>query len=325
MSKRSEDGFALVAALWALVLVGTVAVSYLGESRQVVRVNDHRNTELRARYAALAGLERAQNVLERLEALSRDAVTQLDPESLSRLIAVWNNLESAFAELRSGCLDTGCYELRVRDLGTALNVNLADEGQLRRFFVVLGIDAREADIAAQSIADWIDVDDAHRGRGAEREYYMALPFPYAPRNGPIVDLWELRRVRGVTNGLLDRAKPHLAVDGAGKINVNAAPKAVLAALPGVGEEALNVVLDARSRGIVFANAFELTQLLTPQARSALQEEMSRFMRLAEFEPRELEIQSTGHSADSSVRVTYRAIYVRVGGRTAQVKRVRLER
>lgn len=325
MRSRREAGFALIAALWALVLVGTVAAAYLMEARHVVRVSENRNAELRARLAALSGLERAHNVLERLHLLSLDAVPMLDLESQARLTRVWNNLGDAFEESATECVADACFELTVRDLGAVLNVNAASEERLRRFFVVLGVDYRKADVAAQSIADWIDVDDLHRARGAERDYYAALPFPHQPRNGPIDDVSELQDVRGMEGELFDLSFPLLTTEGDGKVNLNAAPEPVLATLPGVGREALSVILDARRRGIIFSNAFELSLRLSPQARGWLQEQMSEFMQIVVFEPRQIEVTSTGRSGDSGVRVAFKALYVRSGERVALVKRTRKDR
>jgi type II secretory pathway component PulK len=322
MRDRREAGFALVAALWGLVLVGALAGAYLSESRHVVSVSENRNAELRARYAALAGLERAHNALERLHVLSLDAVTRLDAVSQAHLNLVWNDLDRALEEIARDCLRGGCYEFRVRDLGTALNVNLASESQLRRLFLALGVDYREADIAAQSIADWMDADDLHRARGAEREYYLALAFPYGPRNGLITDLSELRRVRGLSGQLYDLAAPHLSVEGDGKINLNAAPEPVLAAVPGLGPEALRVVLDGRRRGVLLSNVFDLAVRLGPDAQARLRNRMSEFMQVSVFVPRQIEVKSTGWSGDRGASAEFRAVYVRSGERVALVKRSR---
>ena len=322
MRDRREAGFALIAALWGLVLVGALAGAYLGESRHVVRVSENRNAELKARHTALAGLERAHNALERLHVLSLDAATRLDAVSQAHLTSVWNDLHRAFEEIARDCLRDACYDFEVRDLGTALNVNLASESQFRRLFLALDVDYREADIAAQSIADWIDADDLHRARGAEREYYLALPFPYEPRNGPITDLAELRRVRGLSGELYDLAASHLSVEGDGRINLNAAPEPVLAAVPGLGPEAVRVVLDTRRRGVLFSNVFELALRLGPDAQARLQDRMSEFMQVAVFLPRQIEVTATGWSGDRGVAAEFRAVYIRSGERVALLKRSR---
>ena len=320
--KKSERGFALLASLWALVFVGAVAGAYLAESSHVARITRNRNAELQARQAAQAGLERAHNALERLQILRFDPAITLNVESGPRLTRVWNDLEAALAEISRDCLGDACYELEIRDLGTTLNVNTASEAQLRNLFLAVGADYRRADVAAQSIADWTDGDDLHRARGAERSYYLAIPIPYEPRNGPITDLSELTRVRGIDRWLSDAAFPFLTVEGSGRININAAPEPVLAALPGLGTQAIQVILDARRRGVVFSNVFELSLHLGATARAQLREGFRELLSLAVLEPVEIEVTSTG--LYSPLRVPIRAIYVREGERVTQLKRSRLD-
>jgi len=55
---------------------------------------------------------------------------------------------------------------------------------------------------ADAILDWIDADEEQRLLGAERDYYMSLNPPYAPRNGPLASLEELLLVRDVTPAML---------------------------------------------------------------------------------------------------------------------------
>ena len=46
-----------------------------------------------------------------------------------------------------------------------------------------------------ALLDWRDPDDAPRRFGAERDWYVARGL-FPPRNGPLADVRELRRVRG---------------------------------------------------------------------------------------------------------------------------------
>ncbi|MGH7544999.1 MAG: general secretion pathway protein GspK [Gemmatimonadota bacterium] len=322
--RASDRGFALLTALWALVLVGALAGAYLAASRDVVLVSDNRNAEFQATLAARAGLEQVHNAMERLQTLGTETSARLDPTERARLARVWNHLDSSFAGIARGCLDDACYEAEVRDLGTLLNVNLASEAQLRSLFLAAGADYRRADVAAQSIADWIDADDLHRARGAERAYYVSIGSAHPPRNAPIADVRELARVRAVDGEILESALAYLTVEGRGRVNLNAAPQPVLAALPGFGPEIVQAVMEARRRGTIFANLFEVSLLLGPYARARLQEHFAELASLAAFEPEEIQAMSSGRRSEHPIRVTLRAVYVRSGARVAQVKRWRLE-
>jgi general secretion pathway protein K len=87
-----------------------------------------------------------------------------------------------------------------------------------------------------AIADWIDSDDIPRSGGAESSFYRALKPAYSARNGKLMTLTELSLVKGVTPEVLGKLRPYLTTfsDQANSplptININTAPKEILAAL-----------------------------------------------------------------------------------------------
>jgi type II secretory pathway component PulK len=94
------------------------------------------------------------------------------------------------------------------DAHAKLNINRLTLQQLAAIEPFMPEDAQ------QSILDWIDPDEDAQPLGAEAPYYLALPHPYEPRNGPMKSLAELELVAGVDardvrgedwnlNGLLD--------------------------------------------------------------------------------------------------------------------------
>ncbi len=82
-----------------------------------------------------------------------------------------------------------------------------------------------------ALADWIDSDDLPRSGGAESPYYQNLKPGYTARNGKLLTLAELSLVKGFTPEVVSKIRPFVTVfsDQAG-ININTAPKEVLAAL-----------------------------------------------------------------------------------------------
>lgn len=87
-----------------------------------------------------------------------------------------------------------------------------------------------------AVADWIDSDDLPRSGGVETPYYRSLKPAYSTRNGKLMTLTELSLVKGVTPEALGTLRPYLTTysDQAGSplstVNINTAPKEVLAAL-----------------------------------------------------------------------------------------------
>lgn len=172
-------------------------------------------------------------------------------------------------------LDGVELSLTIEDEAGYLNLNRAPGGNLKRLLAILKVTPVEtspdpgatpeafSEMLTAAFEDWRDPDDAPRPGGAERqEYERSEPFAYQPRNGPLtstselslvyqfrdLDLWsgEVVPVEGGDGfvgiggeplmvrrpGLLDL----LTVHGIGaQVNVNQAPEAVLAALPGIFE------------------------------------------------------------------------------------------
>jgi type II secretory pathway component PulK len=102
----------------------------------------------------------------------------------------------------------------------------------------------------------------------------------ARRRGPIYDLTQ---VPGVDSARAARLAPFLTTRGTGAVNVNAAPREVLATLPGIGEEALQVTLLHRGTRPL-QGADELAAMLSKPARTALLAAYAEFVRSTVFAP-----------------------------------------
>jgi general secretion pathway protein K len=139
---------------------------------------------------------------------------------------------------------------------------------LELFFALDPLFSEESDPTTiiSSIKDWLDSgdDDAITGlSGAESDYYQDLDPPYPCRNGPYVHLNELLLVKGISgnlfygNDVLPGLSNYLTVNGVseaennsftydGKININTAELAVIAALlPSESAELAEAVYDYR--------------------------------------------------------------------------------
>ena len=293
---RRERGFALIAALWLLVALSALAleVSLVARERRLAAANTLEGTQARA--AADAGLEHARARLTGM--LERGA---LDP---------WRGVDSVLAGDVALGGGGARYRVTLRDAGRALNLNRATESELRRLFVALRVDAGEADRLAQVIMDWRDPDDLRRARGAEREDYVRDGAPVLPRNGPLQSLDELRYARGMTPEILALARTYLTLLGTGQVNLNAAPRPVLLALPGIGEETAGVLLRHQESRHPFHSLADLGLELSSGARGALEAATSALIARATFETREVEAVSDGWVEGSPVQVHAHGLLVR---------------
>ncbi len=293
---RRERGFALIAALWLLVALSaiTLEVSLVARERRLAAANTLEAAQARA--AADAGLEHARARLAAV--LQRGA---LDP---------WRWPDSLLAGETALGEGVARYRVALRDVGAALNVNRATEAELRRFFVALRVDAGAADRLAQTIMDWRDPDDLRRARGAERADYLRDGAAVLPRNGPFQSVAELGSVRGMTPEILSLARPYLTPLGTGQVNLNAASRPVLLALPGIGEEAAGVLLRHQEAGRPLHSLAALSLELSSGGRAALEADMTSLLARAAFETREVEAVSDGWVEGSPVRARGRGLLVR---------------
>ncbi len=305
---RNERGFALIAALWLLVVLSAIGLEFSLQARQrrlaAINVVD----EARARAAAEAGLE---HVRARMEALLQRAERLQGPLAPEQLADPWGRLGSVLpAEVALG---DQRYRVALRDVNAALNLNRASEEELRRLFTALRIDFGRADEIAQAVLDWRDEDDLHRPRGAERPYYLRHGSPVLPRNGPFADLSELLHVRGMTPEIYEQVRPYLTLLGTGRVNLNAAEPPVLLALPGMSDEAVAVLLRYRRQGRRLGNLFELGQELSPGAERLLVSQLPRLVSRTTVVTHEVEVRSEGWTEGGQLRSEVEGLLVRGGG------------
>jgi general secretion pathway protein K len=100
--------------------------------------------------------------------------------------------------------------------------------------------------------DWKDPDDFHRVNGAESAYYQSLPNPYKAKNARFDTIEELLLVKGMTSDILYGTPEKTGISHfltvnakSTTININAAPKEVLAAIPGSSPEIADGIISYR--------------------------------------------------------------------------------
>lgn len=209
----NRSGFVYILALLVVLVVTTVAVTMAEAGGLHLRAGADRSARQQCREAALGVLR----------AVGNDLDTALAAGRLPQLITV-----ASAGEALGGC--------------TVVILGRDPSGQRPAFGLIpaagrLDVNAVPAaplaalpgmtpEIAA-AIIDWRDADETPQEGGAERGdgAYAGAAVPYAPRNGPIAVLDELRLVRDVTpllwagedanrNGLLDAGED---ADGDGRL------------------------------------------------------------------------------------------------------------
>jgi len=196
------------------------------------------------------------------------------------------------------------------DPASKLHVNLADRAALVGVLRAAAAPGAPIDSLVDALLDWRDPDSLPRRFGDE---------PSRSRNEPLADIAELRYVRGFDDSLVARLSAFLTTRATGAINVNAAPPEVLAALPGLTEEAVRLVMMRRGSAPV-AGADALAGLLSPGARATLLASYPEFVRAAVFAPPQLVAMVAGGVRGTPITARATLTLVPVAGRLAVIRR-----
>lgn len=163
-------------------------------------------------------LSQAKSYLIAAESIGMQSVEQLVAASPGRLtnIGEWNGREQSFP------VPGGLIRATLRDGGNCFNINSLvkqsqevlsprPEGveQFVRLMGLLDVPQREAFDIAASVTDWLDSDTITSPGGAEDDYYLQQETPYRTANTLMVDVSELRAIRGMTADIYRLIAPWL--------------------------------------------------------------------------------------------------------------------
>ena len=220
---RANRGIALLLVLWALVLLGTLALGFSWSMRTEAMAARNGIDEMRAYFQSRTGVNRAVAMLASLSA------------------------DNVLAASIAGEDGDASYEVRIEAESGKVNVNLVGEEVLLEILKKGGLPEEEAEGVRDAILDWRDEDDVSRPRGAEAAEYGRRTEPITPRNGTIRGIGELMHVKGVTKEFHEAFLSRVfTVHGkSAQLNFLRAPEIVLRSLPGVSAEAADRIVTGR--------------------------------------------------------------------------------
>jgi general secretion pathway protein K len=206
--RRRSDGFILVAVLWMLGGLATLALiysAYLGDSTLALSVNDER---IVSESLVLGAVELA-------------AYHLLDAEPEKRPT--------------HGTFSTrlGDANVRVDFISEAarIDLNAAPKELLSGLFVVLGAREPDAGLYADRIIGWRTTPKPG-AQDTETSFYRAAGLAYSARGAPFAHASELWLVAGLPPALVERTMPFVTVfSGRPDIDIRDAAPEVIAALP----------------------------------------------------------------------------------------------
>jgi len=242
--RRSEQGIALLIVLWVMTILMAMVLSFSLMTRAETYGTLTFKERMERQFLAEAGIERGiAEMIYRSVNVGQTVILEGKE--------VWKTDGTAYY----GRLGNGSYVIRIFDETGKISLNgLTDASGIivKQLLVNLGSSPEEADTIVDSILDWKDEDDLHRLYGAENDYYESLPRPYKVRNDDFQSLEELTLIRGITSDILYGAGSRKGLihfltlyNETSMINLNAAPREVLAALPGMDASLADQVVEFR--------------------------------------------------------------------------------
>jgi general secretion pathway protein K len=252
-AKDSSEGFIVVAVLWiigALATLASIYAAYVINTTAAFAVNDDR---IKAEAAISASLE-----LVAYE-LSGGKQEALPTQGAFRFRLGHANIAVSFISE-----------------GARIDLNKAPKELLAGLFAALGTPDDAAKDYADRIIAWRRPPQSGT-ESKERSLYRAAGLDYGPRGAPFASIDELWLVHGLPRRLIIQAMPYLTVfSGKAEVDVRDAPPEVLLALPGMTPKRVDAVLQQRE--LAPKDDKSLLALLGP-AQTAVTKTKSNAMRV----------------------------------------------
>ncbi len=191
---HNSDGIALITALIAILVLSALAAGFALSMKVETRLAHNANSETQFYWLGRSGVELACWVLAQ-EKCPYDSLNQIwagGPGSDCE-----TNGPLAGFSLNNYPVGDGTVSVKIIDLERKANINTANSLEIQQALTVMGVDANDISVVADSIQDWIGPAGPPRVAGAESDYYQGLDPPYYAKNAPIDDISELLLVRGI--------------------------------------------------------------------------------------------------------------------------------
>jgi general secretion pathway protein K len=244
-SERNEQGSVLIIVLILMMVAVSLALYTVSLSRDIIATTQQLQDKLQARLESRSVIEK----IKYIGSIGKFSSWNIENLSGNREFPLRLNL-------RGTPITVGNSELRLIDSAGRLRLWPPDTYVLKRLLQVDGVKPGEADVAVDSLLDWIDEDDLKRLNGAEKYYYRSeRSLAYQPRNSRFIQtISELELIRGFRGTIFDQVKDEIIDSGGAKFNINTVDTQLLAALLDIDLESANRLVAVREKNGVLSNA-----------------------------------------------------------------------
>ena len=265
-------GFIIVAVLWIIGALATLAVIYSLYVRQTALSFVGHDERLQAQAMAMSGIELAAYQLTKPAnaadaANTANAANKANTTNAAAAASTPRPLRGQFT------FNQGTAAIRVGFVSenSRIDLNFAPKQLLAGLLGSFGVPNDEALNDADYIIGWRSPIKTGQS-DPEAAAYQASGRAYGPRHGPFQHLDELALVADLHPTLVDRILPYVTVySGRPEVNVLIAPPRVLEAVPGMSPEGLRQLLNTRQsdpQDVAKAQLGAASQYLTIDAAAA---------------------------------------------------------
>ncbi len=262
-----SQGIALLMVLWVLTILMVIvfSFSYMGRTEALAVLSFREGVE--KKLLAEAGVERGITEIFYRNMYKNQAVVLEGTE-------VWKTDGTPYKIPT----DNGYFTVSLVDETGKIGINTLNDSSgiiMKNLLINSGVQEENAETIVDSTLDWKNkAGDLHRLHGAGDDYYMSLPNPYKAKHDNFDTLEELLLVKGMTYEILygDGEKrgviDFLTVNSKSPIiNVMAAPKEVLTAIPGITPEIADNIISIRQNQAGTQNFQQLLANVQPPFNS----------------------------------------------------------
>ena len=268
--KKPQRGSALIVALWTVVLLSVLVMSFALDAMLEGKINVYVRQRRHVNYLTQSGVAISEMLLFKQQKVSPNS-SATDEEDRWKEPAL--RIKRGQTTVVEEPIGDGVVRIEIIPEQARWNINqLCKSAQngvpydqvWEQIFRMSNVPEDLVEQLIDCWDDWTDPDSTVTGRyGAEDEHYKSLEPPYTARNGPVDTVDELRLVKGFVPAILDggilnpeEKKPERQIHikgikelfttyGDGKINVNAAPREVLMTIPEVDEIIAGAIIEER--------------------------------------------------------------------------------
>ncbi len=238
---ESRNGIALLMVLWVLTVLMVIVLSFSYMARTETNSTFAFKEGIEKKFLAEAGVEKGiVEIFYRLQNLNIEGSE------------TWKTDGTPY----DGQVGDGAYTVRITDESGKIDLNTLNDSSgiiLKNLLIHSGVKETEADTIVDSILDWKDPDELHRLHGAESDYYSTLQTPYKAKNSNFDTVEEVLLVKGMSPEILYGDSERKGIIGfltvssrTATVNINAAPKELLTAIPGITPEVADAIIDFRA-------------------------------------------------------------------------------